>query len=118
GNVSAAGNGDEVDIYSKNGNLEVNGAPGKLHAESLNGGIEVRSPLIRGDWDVYSAVGDIFLYLPFAGDYTVNGSSGYGNITTDFHHFNIDKKTISGETGTGEFKLRIEGNSNLNVMRY
>lgn len=118
GNISAAGSGDEVDITSKNGNLEIAGARTKLHAESLNGKINIRSEFLGGDWDVYSAVGDIDLYVPLTGSYKVDGSSGYGSITTDLPGLTIDKKTISGEIGTGEFKLRVEGNSNLNVMEY
>ncbi|UQZ37432.1 protein liaG [Paenibacillus sp. PK3_47] len=118
GNISAVGSSDELDLASKNGNLEIDGARAKLHAESLNGKIDIRSEFFGGDWDVYSAVGDINLYVPSAGSFTVEGSSGYGNITTDLPGLTIDKKTISGEIGTGEFKLRVEGNSNLNVREY
>lgn len=118
GNVSAVGIGDEIDISSKNGNLEVDGARTKLRAESLNGRIHIRSSEIGGDWDVYSAVGDIQLYLPDLGNYIVNGSSGYGDITSDLPGLTIDKKKISGEQGTGDYKLHVEGNSNLNVMKY
>lgn len=118
GNISATGSGDEVNLSSKNGNLEVDGARAKLHAESLNGTINIRSEVLGGDWEVYSAVGDINLYLPAAADYTLNGSSGYGNISSDIAGLVIDKKTVSGEVGTGEFKLNVEGNSSLNVKEY
>lgn len=118
GDISAAGSGDEVSLSSKNGNLTVDGARAKLHAESLNGTIDIRSEVIGGDWEVYSAVGDISLYLPAAADYTVEGSSGYGNISSEIDGLIIDKKTISGEAGSGEFKLRVEGNSSLNVKEY
>ncbi|WP_310830237.1 DUF4097 family beta strand repeat-containing protein [Paenibacillus pedocola] len=118
GNISVTGSGDEVNLASKNGNLEIDGARAKLHAESLNGKVTIRSEFFGGDWDVYSAVGDIDLYLPQAGNYKVDGSSGYGDINTDFPELTIDKKTISGEVGTGEFKLHVEGNSNLNVRKY
>jgi DUF4097 and DUF4098 domain-containing protein YvlB len=107
-----------VNLASKNGNLEIDGARAKLHAESLNGKVTIRSEFFGGDWDVYSAVGDIDLYLPQAGNYKVDGSSGYGDINSDFPELTIDKKTISGEVGTGEFKLHVEGNSNLNVRKY
>ncbi|WP_410512330.1 DUF4097 family beta strand repeat-containing protein [Paenibacillus sp. BR2-3] len=118
GNVSAVNSRDLVDISSKNGNLTVTEARMKVHAESLNGGIDVRSTSIGGNWDIYSAVGDIKLYLPLEGDYTVEGSSGYGDILSDIPGLFIDKKTLSGEVGTGEFKLHVEGNSNLNVRKY
>lgn len=118
GNISATGSGDEVNLSSKNGNLEIDGARAELHAESLNGRVTIRSEVFGGDWDVYSAVGDIDLYLPPTGNYQVDGSSGYGDINTDLPGLTIDKKTISGEVGTGEFKLHVEGNSNLNVREY
>ncbi|MFF2912772.1 DUF4097 domain-containing protein [Paenibacillus sp. NPDC057934] len=118
GNVSAMNSNDNIDLSSKNGNLEIDGAPLKLHAESLNGGIIVRSPSVGGDWDIYSAVGDISLYVPETGDYKLSGSSGYGDIISDLPGLVIDKKTISGETGMAEFKLHVEGNSNLNVRKY
>ncbi|WP_083205097.1 DUF4097 family beta strand repeat-containing protein [Bacillus sp. FJAT-27264] len=118
GNVSAMNSNDNIDLSSKNGNLEIDGAPLKLHAESLNGGIIVRSPSVGGDWDIYSAVGDISLYLPETGDYKLSGSSGYGDIISDLPGMVIDKKTVSGQSGTAEFKLHVEGNSNLNVRKY
>ncbi|OKP96644.1 protein liaG [Paenibacillus sp. P46E] len=118
GNISAVGSRDEIDVSSKNGNMEINGARSKLSAESLNGKIDVRSSDLGGNWDIYSAVGDIDLYLPMLGNYTMDGSSGYGDIISDIPELIIDKKNISGEVGTGEFKLHVEGNSNLNVRKY
>lgn len=118
GNIAATDSADALDLSTKNGNVDVSGARSKLHAESLNGKIFIRSNDFGGDWDIYSAVGDIDLYLPPLGNYTVEGSSGYGNITTDLPGLTIDKKVISGQIGTGEFKLRVDGNSNLNVSKY
>lgn len=118
GNISAIGSSADIDITSKNGNLMIDGALTKLHAESLNGRIDVRSTVVRGDWDIYSAVGDIDLSLPLIGDYTVDGSSSYGDITSDIPGLFIDKKRISGQLGTGEYKLHVEGNSNLNLIKY
>ncbi|MEK3697072.1 DUF4097 family beta strand repeat-containing protein [Paenibacillus sp. FSL R10-2199] len=118
GNISATDSGDALDLSTKNGNVEVARARTKLHAESLNGRINIRSNDFGGDWDIYSAVGDIDLYLPLTGNYTVEGSSGYGDIVTDLPGLVIDKKNLSGQIGTGEFKLRVDGNSNLNVSKY
>jgi hypothetical protein len=118
GNIGVSGSGNDIDISSKNGNLEIDDAIAKLHAESMNGRIDVRSPNIGGDWDIYSAVGDIHMYLPLIGNYSMNGSSGYGDITSEFPGLIIDKKKISGDVGTGDFKLHVEGNSNLNVKEY
>ncbi|WP_240479654.1 DUF4097 family beta strand repeat-containing protein [Paenibacillus wynnii] len=118
GNVATVNSGGTVDIVSKNGNLTVTEARMKVHAESLNGSINVRSSQIGGDWDIYSAVGDLDLFLPLVGSYSVEGSSGYGDISSDIPELFIDKKTVSGKVGTGEYKLHLEGNSNLNVRKY
>lgn len=118
GNISATDSGAEMNLSSKNGNLVVNGARSGLQAESLNGTISIRSADFGGDWDVYSAVGDIDLALSAEGNYEVEGSSGYGNIFSEIPGLTIDKKSISGTVGNGEFKLRVEGNSNLNVRIY
>ncbi|MFD2880779.1 DUF4097 family beta strand repeat-containing protein [Paenibacillus rhizoplanae] len=93
GNITAYDSGDTLDLSTKNGNVEVSGARAKLHAESLNGRISVRSGDFGGDWDIYSAVGDIELFLPLTGNYTVEGSSGYGDIVTDLPGLVIDKKS-------------------------
>ncbi|WP_246553063.1 DUF4097 family beta strand repeat-containing protein [Paenibacillus tritici] len=118
GNITAYDSGDTVEVSTKNGNVEVSGARAKLHAESMNGRINIRSGDFGGDWDIYSAVGDIELFLPLTGNYTVEGSSGYGDIVTDLPGLVIDKKVLSGQIGTGEYKLRVDGNSNLNVSKY
>ncbi|BCG60995.1 DUF4097 family beta strand repeat-containing protein [Paenibacillus sp. URB8-2] len=117
GNISAERSGADIDVSTKNGNVEVNEARSVLNAQSLNGIIDIRSPYVQADWNIYSAVGDINLFLPAEGNYSINGSSGYGDIVTDFTELVIDKKTVSGKIGTGEFKVDVEGNSNLNVRK-
>ncbi|RQW09587.1 protein liaG [Paenibacillus rhizophilus] len=117
GNISAERSGADIEVSTKNGNVEVNGARSVLNAQSLNGIIDIRSPYVQADWNIYSAVGDINLFLPAEGNYSINGSSGYGDIVTDFTELVIDKKTVSGKIGTGEFKVDVEGNSNLNVRK-
>ncbi|MNV76555.1 hypothetical protein D3C71_1699130 [compost metagenome] len=113
----ADGSGAELDLSTKNGNVNVNEAPSSLNLQSLNGVIEARSSSVQGDWNIYSAVGDINLYLPEIANYSLKGSSGYGNIESDLPELTIDKKTITGIAGTGEYKIDVEGNSNLNVRK-
>lgn len=117
GNIVAEGSGAELDLSTKNGNVNVKEAPSSLNLQSLNGVIEARSSSVQGDWNIYSAVGDINLYLPEIANYSLKGSSGYGNIESDLPELTIDKKTITGTAGTGEYKIDVEGNSNLNVRK-
>lgn len=117
GNIRAERSGAEVKLLTKNGNVDVVEARSALDVQSLNGIVDVRSSSLQGNWDIYSAVGDINLYLPENANFTLKGSSGYGNIISGFPGLTIDKKTITGQVGTGEFKVNVEGNSNLNVRK-
>ncbi|WP_052410347.1 DUF4097 family beta strand repeat-containing protein [Paenibacillus durus] len=116
GNISADRSGTDIDVSTKNGNVVVNEARSSLTAQSLNGIIDIRSPYVQGDWNIYSAVGDINLHLPAEGSYSLKGSSSYGDIISDIPGLVVDKKTISGKVGMGEYKVEVEGNSNLNVI--
>lgn len=118
GNAEAAEVSGDLRLTTKNGNVDISGASMGVYAESLNGGIQVSSDRVGGNWEVYSAVGDITLNLPDGGDYAVEGTSSYGAISTDFYRFNLKGRSLSGESGTGEHHIEVEGNSNINVMKY
>lgn len=116
GDISLVNAQGEIKANTKNGNIQIDGVPETLQAESLNGKILIRSGEIGGDWNVYSAVGEMQLEIPETGDYTLAGSSGYGDIETDLPFF-VENKEIKGVTGTGEHKLSVDGNSSLIVMK-
>ncbi|GIP50182.1 hypothetical protein J53TS2_37730 [Paenibacillus sp. J53TS2] len=107
---------DGIQARTKNGNIRLDGVPLGLHAESLNGKIYITSRLIGGDWDVYSAVGELRLELPEEGNYELEGSSGYGDIFTELP-FAVENKEIHGTVGNGDYKLKIDGNSDLYVNK-
>lgn len=106
---------DEVDVKTRNGNITVYDAEDKLTAESLNGSINVQTGVLGGNWNVYSAVGVINLGLPAEGDYQLEGGVSYGSIQTELPHLSVDQKTIKGMAGTGEYSIKIEGTSDLNI---
>lgn len=114
GNISLVNAHGNINVNTKNGNIQVDGAPEELHAESLNGKIMVTSGEIGGDWNVYSAVGDMHLEIPLLGNYIFEGNSGYGDISTDLP-FYINKKSIKGIMGNGLYHIKVEGNSNVIV---
>ncbi|WP_223879894.1 DUF4097 family beta strand repeat-containing protein [Paenibacillus spiritus] len=118
GSIGVERSGSEVELSTKNGDIRLDGARAALKAETLNGAVDIAAPVVGGDWSVYSAVGDIRLRLPADGNYELQGSSGYGNIESTLPGLKIEKKTITGKLGTGEFHLSVEGNSNLNVRTY
>lgn len=114
GNIALMNADDDIHAATKNGNIVIHGVAAALKAESLNGKIQIESPQIEGDWNVYSAVGEMTITIPEEGDYTLEGSSGYGDIITELP-FAVDNKTIHGIVGSGEYLVKIEGNSNLYV---
>lgn len=114
GNIALMNADDDIHAATKNGNIVIHGVAAALKAESLNGKIQIESPQIEGDWNVYSAVGEMTITIPEEGDYTLEGSSGYGDIITELP-FAVDNKTIHGIVGSGEYLVKVEGNSNLYV---
>ncbi|MCJ8014475.1 DUF4097 domain-containing protein [Paenibacillus sp. KQZ6P-2] len=118
GNLSVIRALGKIDARTKNGNIYIDDIQSNLKAETLNGGITARSSLVGGDWDIYSAVGELNVGLPVAGSYKMDGTISYGDIRNQFPEFTVDNKNISGTVGQGEYKVHIEGNSNLNVNKY
>ncbi|WP_127539909.1 DUF4097 family beta strand repeat-containing protein [Paenibacillus illinoisensis] len=116
GSISITDSIGEFTAETRNGNITLDGANLAIRAQSLNGSISIVSSKIGGDWDVYSAVGAISILLPHQGDYSLSGSSSYGDLKTDLP-FTVQNKTIEGQLGEGEYTVKIEGNSDLTINR-
>ncbi|MCM3786374.1 DUF4097 family beta strand repeat-containing protein [Neobacillus mesonae] len=116
GRIQVADVQGDVIGKTRNGNINVNNPVSQLSLETLNGAIQVNAMGIGGNWDVYSAVGDIVVTLPEDGNYAIKGSSTYGNLSSELP-FTIENKTISGTVGTGEHEIHVEGNSDVTVNR-
>ncbi|MCF7758187.1 DUF4097 domain-containing protein [Paenibacillus xylanexedens] len=115
GSISIADSVGEFTAETRNGNITLDGANLGIKAQSLNGSINIVSTKVGGDWDVYSAVGAINVLLPDRGDYSLAGSSSYGDLSTDLP-FKVQNKTIEGQLGEGEYRVKIEGNSDLTIQ--
>lgn len=96
GSISIADSVGEFIAETRNGNITLDGANLGIKAQSLNGSINIVSTKVGGDWDVYSAVGAINVLLPDRGDYSLAGSSSYGDLSTDLP-FKVQNKTIEGQ---------------------
>lgn len=114
GDITVANARGDMQVNTKNGNINVTEVDHKMTAETSNGLISVSSKRVGGDWDIYSAVGDLDIQLPESGSYTLEGSSGYGRIETNLP-FPMENKTIQGTKGTGEFKIKLDGNSDVAI---
>lgn len=117
GNILVKRFSNDIDVKTRNGNVKVYDAESNLNVESLNGSIDVRSGSINGDWNVYSGVGEMNVHIPMEGDYEFEGVIGYGSIRTEIPTFTIDQKSINGKQGTGEYNIKVEGNSDLNIYQ-
>lgn len=117
GNMIVKRTTDDIHVLTRNGNIVVSGVQSDLNAESLNGGIVIRSSTVGGDWNVYSAVGEMNIHVPFGADYRLEGVISYGEIRTTVPNLSIEQKTVTGESGTAEHLIHIEGNSDLNIYR-
>ncbi|QOS81075.1 DUF4097 family beta strand repeat protein [Paenibacillus sp. JNUCC31] len=116
GSINISDSVGEITAETRNGNINVDGASLAVKAQSLNGSISIISAKVGGDWDVYSAVGAINILLPERGDYSLSGSSSYGDLRTDLP-FKVQNKTIEGQLGEGEYTVKVEGNSDLAIDR-
>ncbi|NMO98243.1 DUF4097 domain-containing protein [Paenibacillus lemnae] len=117
GNITANRLAEDIEVKTKNGNISLAGVRQALKAESLNGAVDIRSGLIGGAWDVYSAVGEMVIHIPLIGDYSLEGTTSYGTIFTDIPFFRVEQKKVTGRIGSGDHSIKIEGNSNLNIYR-
>ncbi|MHA0858460.1 DUF4097 family beta strand repeat-containing protein [Paenibacillus sp. CMAA1364] len=118
GNISLLRANGDVDITTKNGNMYVSEPMMNLKAETLNGSVKLNAQQIGGDWDVYSAVGIMDINLPYAGNYKLSGSISFGDITSTMSAFTIYNNKIWGTVGEGDYSVRIQGNSDLNVNQF
>ncbi|MBO7747874.1 DUF4097 family beta strand repeat protein [Paenibacillus sp. MWE-103] len=107
----------DVDTDTKNGQIGIQEAFGAVRADTLNGDIRVASGAVGGDWDIDSSIGEIQVMIPEAGNYSVNGSVTFGDISSDLP-LAINKKTIRGSIGEGAYRINIDANSSIAVNRY
>ncbi|GKU76092.1 DUF4097 family beta strand repeat-containing protein [Paenibacillus sp. L3-i20] len=107
----------DLDAETKNGKINVLEAKSALKADTLNGSIQVESSSVGGNWDIDSSVGEIKLSIPELGDYSVNGSVTFGNITTDFP-FEKSRKSIKGAIGNGTYRIHINATNSISISRH
>lgn len=117
GGIEAEQIGGAAELETKNGEIFIKEASSGIKADTLNGDIEISSAVVGGNWDIDSSIGEIRLYIPEDGSYTVNGSVTFGNVVTDLP-LTANKKTISGEIGSGDYRINIDANSSIAVNRY
>lgn len=104
----------DLDVETKNGGILVSGASSDVKADTLNGSIDISSPVIGGNWDLDSSVGEIKLQVPYNGNYSVYGSVTFGNITTDLP-LEQTRKTIRGTIGENVYRIHINATNSISI---
>ncbi len=112
--LRASGN---TEADTKNGQIRIAEAGGAIKADTLNGSISVASSRVGGSWDIDSAIGEIRLILPEAGDYSVLGGVTFGSIITSLP-LDVSHKKVTGTIGTGEYKIHINANSSIYLEKF
>ncbi|MBP3965465.1 DUF4097 family beta strand repeat-containing protein [Paenibacillus lignilyticus] len=107
----------DIDTDTKNGEIVIKEGTGAIKADTLNGDIRIASSQVGGDWDIDSSIGEITVSLPLYGNYSVNGSATFGEVSSDLP-LTISKKTIRGSIGTANYRINIDANSSIQVNRY
>ncbi|MCA0756792.1 DUF4097 domain-containing protein [Paenibacillus sp. N4] len=108
---------DDIQAETKNGKIRIDGAGSSVKADTLNGSIELNSPSVGGDWDLDSSVGEIKISMPEYGDFKVNGSVTFGNISTDLP-LEVSKKTVRGTIGEGTYRIQINATNSISITRF
>jgi len=103
-----------IEAETKNGNIDISYAAGAIKADTLNGNITVMSPIIKGDWDLDSSVGEMSVTIPPEGDYMLRGSVTFGTITSELP-FEIVRKTIKGRSGDGKYRIQINATNSIYI---
>ncbi|QYR20720.1 DUF4097 domain-containing protein [Paenibacillus sp. sptzw28] len=117
GNIELEHISGNSDVETKNGEIIIREAEASIKADTLNGDIAIHSATVGGDWDIDSSIGDINLFVPENGDYSVNGSVTFGNVYTDLP-LTASKNTIRGDIGTATYRINIDANSSITVNHY
>lgn len=102
---------------TKNGEISIVGAMSSVKADTLNGSIKAASPVVGGNWDLDSSVGEIVLGLPEEGHFTLYGSVTFGEIASEFP-FEQARKTVRGAQGEGTYRIQINATNSIVIQHW
>jgi hypothetical protein len=108
--------GGQVKVDTTNGRISILEAASGIKADATNGGITVATHTVGGDYDLDTMASPIEVRIPETANVEVKGSTSLGSITTNLP-FTVDGKKISGQLGTGQFKIKLETNNKIELNR-
>lgn len=113
-NIEANSITGESSLVTRNGSIFISNAEAEVKANTLNGNIVVESPVVGGNWDLDSSVGEIKLLVPNDGSFSVYGSVTFGHISTDLP-LDQTRKTLRGTIGEGAFRIHINATNSISI---
>jgi DUF4097 and DUF4098 domain-containing protein YvlB len=104
-------------VTTSNGSVAVANIGHRLNAKTNNGSIKVNSG-IGDDWELDTSHGSIELILPEQSDAEVTGRGNYHSGAGSFPQIQkTDKHRLSGKLGSGRFKLDIETDGQITIVK-
>lgn len=106
-----------VDVSS--GNVKISDFAGELEADISSGRFDAQFAELRDSISIDVSSGNVTLDLPDKADFTLEGETGSGNISSNFplKVENQDKHEIKGTHGSGKHEIEIDvssGNVEIN----
>ncbi|GGE01699.1 DUF4097 family beta strand repeat-containing protein [Paenibacillus nasutitermitis] len=117
GNIDLSHITGYVDAGTKNGGISIREAEAAVKADTLNGDIVIHSAIVGGNWNIDSSIGIINVFIPADGNYSVNGSVTFGNVSTDLP-LDAKEKTVTGDIGDATYRINIDANSSIQINHY
>lgn len=105
GVITAKNMKGSLDTRTTNGKMDVQGDFASLRVKTTNGSILVSSSKVRGDWNISTTNGKIQVTLPADGDYTFEGKTTNGSISSDEPLY-LSGKSDTDKVGTGEHSIK------------
>lgn len=107
--------GGAVDVDTTNGKITVREAAAGIKADATNGTISVHTSKVGGNYELDNMSGGIDLRIPSTASVDLKGSAN-GSVSTNLP-FTVESKKISGQIGAGQYSIKLESNTKIEVNR-
>lgn len=117
GDINISNVSSSVQAVTSNGDIGVVNVYSGLDIRTSNGDVVIRSPEVRGDWQIETRNGDVSLYVPETGDYRLQGTGPTGRVTLPW--LKVKSRSVEGQTGDGTYLVELKtNNGDLDIQSY
>lgn len=103
----------KAEVTTTNGAVTVAEPERDVRIKTTNGAISVTSRTLGGDWDLNTTNGRIELLVPEQGNFEVDGRGGKASSNLPL---TISDKTVRGQIGSGQHKIRLDTSNGAIVV--